>query len=125
MLYSYYLFCYFIFFQKKSHWAAQVELLPDQDATYHVVDNACPEFEALVKTNAAPNLMNAQMRLLYEVIDRDWDSTYKRYIPAVIKDAQGNKIRDVSFSWHCRGTESNIKLDQPDNWSAPFQGLTE
>lgn len=50
------------------------------DGNYEVKDFSCPEFEYLVKHNANKNTYTQQMKKLCELLDRDWDSYYSKYV---------------------------------------------
>lgn len=65
----------------QSPWEPFYQMWPcTDDGSYEVKDFSCPEFEYLVKHNTNKNTYTQQMQKLCELLDRDWDSYYSKYI---------------------------------------------
>ena len=65
-------------FQERTPWAAYKDLIQVPGTTIQVKDFSCPQFEALVKHNTVPGSIYHQMRLLFEMLEREWRDKYSR-----------------------------------------------
>ena len=72
-------------FQSASPWSGLKDVLPDPEASYQIADFSSPQLEALVLENVRRDVMLPQMKALYEMMDRHWDTHYHKFKYALLK----------------------------------------
>ncbi|KAL3860253.1 hypothetical protein ACJMK2_010402, partial [Sinanodonta woodiana] len=72
-----------------------------QEASEYVIhDTICPELVSLIQNNTVSKgpVYHQQMKDLCELLDREWDTNYSRYMIAQVCDPSGNRLHETETS---------------------------
>ncbi|XP_078599079.1 uncharacterized protein LOC144874602 isoform X2 [Branchiostoma floridae x Branchiostoma japonicum] len=84
---------------EKSPWSPLSSFWPKSDEGYEVEDFTCAEFYSLVMADLTADVRTPQMQILFEMIDKEWDGSYRKYSTAQVFDPSGVKLCDTESSF--------------------------
>lgn len=80
--------------QHETPWSSYKDVWPDSPDGYTIVDFQCEEFHRLVTANKKPDSLYHQMIAVFELLDSEWNSNYKRYEHTQLKSQAGHVLKD-------------------------------
>ncbi|XP_059138506.1 uncharacterized protein LOC131926926 isoform X3 [Physella acuta] len=75
-------------------WSTYKDVWPDSPDGYTIVDFQCEEFHRLVTANQKPDSLYHQMIAVFELLDAEWSSNYRRYEHTQLKSRAGHVLKD-------------------------------
>ncbi|XP_060075304.1 uncharacterized protein LOC132554994 [Ylistrum balloti] len=82
-----------------SPWAPLKEMWGNlQEGTY-IKDWSSRELECIISDNKSPSSYEIQMKMLFQLLDHEWDSQYAMYVSAQLCTAEGRLIKDTDSSF--------------------------
>ncbi|XP_069113795.1 uncharacterized protein [Argopecten irradians] len=82
-----------------SPWAPLKEMWGELQEGSYIQDLCSRELEGIVSDNQSPSLYEAQMKILFQLLDNAWDTQYSSYMSAQLCTAEGRSIKDTDSSF--------------------------